>query len=190
MGFFSSKDKQIQGTEDTNDEQLTNYSKGQKILLQDTEPRFKESEQQIQNVSNETALKEAVRTIKWQDFSAESLTGIPCFRDAGMVGFSSMFILGSVTLLYHKNPTKAVNWSMCGLLLGSIVGWEQCRLMRKNSFKNAELAKAVVRNKPKPMLHNNNLSPEEVEELQKKATQRLLPENGSSSSTPFWKKFW
>ncbi|CCH62922.1 hypothetical protein TBLA_0I02660 [Henningerozyma blattae CBS 6284] len=178
MGFFSSNNSQDDKKTDENTE-LKNYSKGQRILLQDTEPKFQDNAPSINESARDTFNK-ALKTVSWDDFTLEKLTATPCFRDAGMVGFSSMFVLGGITLLYHKNPMKATNWSICGLLLGSIVGWEQCRITRTNSFKNAQIAKEIVKNKPKAMIN-----PKEHDE-------RLVNQwnhEDLTNSTP-WYKFW
>lgn len=140
---------------DVKDGQLTNYSRGQRILLEDTKPRFDNETSQSQlAVSREEAnFKKAWSSISKDDFSMAKLTTIPCFRDAGLIGFTCMFVTGAVTFLYHKNPTKSANWSVGGLLLGSVVGWEQCRLRRKRSFQVAQMAKDTVAAKQRPMLN-------------------------------------
>lgn len=134
---------------------MTNYSRGQKILLEDTDPRFNgEISQSERAVSREEAsFQRAWGTISRDDFSVAKLTMIPCFRDAGLIGFSCMFVTGAVTFLYHKNPSKSANWSVAGLLLGSIVGWEQCRLRRTKSFQVAQMARNTVAAKERPMMH-------------------------------------
>ncbi|QLL34813.1 hypothetical protein HG536_0H01880 [Torulaspora globosa] len=135
--------------------QLTNYSRGQRILLEDTKPRFngETSQSQLAVSQEEANFRRAWNSISKEDFSFGKLTAIPCFRDAGLVGFTCMFVTGAVTFLYHKNPTRAANWSVGGLLLGSVVGWEQCRLRRKRSFQVAQMARQTVAAKPKPMLN-------------------------------------
>ncbi|SCU95627.1 LANO_0E10880g1_1 [Lachancea nothofagi CBS 11611] len=130
-----------------------NSSAGKKYLLEDTEPRFaNESQSHYASAQEQASLRTAWDTVGWNDFSLQRLTQIPCFRDAGMSGFTSMFVLGSVMFLYHKNPGRAANWAVGGFMLGSIVGWEQCRLRRKKSFQTAQMAKNTVANKEKPML--------------------------------------
>lgn len=134
--------------------QLTNYSKGQKYLLEDTKPKFiNESSNEYAKRQEQASISEAWKTIQWNDFSIEKLISIPCFRDAGMTGFSSMVVVGTVMFLYHKNPARSANWSVGGFILGSIVGWEQCRMKRRRSFQIAQMAKQTVAAKEKPMLH-------------------------------------
>lgn len=163
MGWwpFGSKkvDELQEGREPTGnkekDSQLTNYSRGQKILLEDTNPRFNADTSQSDRAHSreEANFKRAWSTISREDFSLAKLTMIPCFRDAGLIGFSCMFVTGAVTFLYHKNPSKSANWSVGGLLLGSVVGWEQCRLRRKKSFQVAQMARNTVAAKERPMMN-------------------------------------
>ena len=139
---FKSNSTPQQQQEPQQEKPLTNYSPGQKILLQDTKPHFNDpaTAQQTKPVIDSQTFKQAWNTLSWKEFTPEKLTEIPCFRDAGMVGFSSLFVVGSLMFIYHKNPMKATNWGLGSLLLGSMVGWEQCRLKRKHSFEIAQLA--------------------------------------------------
>lgn len=159
--FGSKKGDESENTKETvgkreDGAQIANYSRGQKILLEDTSPRFNaEASQSERAVSKEEAnFERALSTISREDFSLAKLTMIPCFRDAGLIGFSCMFVTGAVTFLYHKNPSKSANWSVGGLLLGSVVGWEQCRLRRKKSFQVAQMARNTVAAKEKPMMNS------------------------------------
>ncbi|QLQ81930.1 hypothetical protein HG537_0G01840 [Torulaspora globosa] len=158
---FSGKQNEVEKSEDdglkndSRQEQLTNYSRGQRILLEDTKPRFNGeiSQSQLAVSQEEANFKKAWKSISKDDFSFGKLTAIPCFRDAGLIGFSCMFVTGAVTFLYHKNPSRSANWSVGGLLLGSVVGWEQCRLRRKRSFQVAQMARDTVAAKRRPMLN-------------------------------------
>ena len=143
-------------------EQLyTSYSKGQKILMRDTTPRFNPEGNPTQpQLSGTETFKAAMKSVSLSDFSFEKLTSIPCLRDAGMVGFSSFFVLGTLTFLIHKNPTRATNWAMGGLLLGSIVGWEQCRHKRQRSFDIAQVAIQSMNEKRK----HSHITEEEKEQ--------------------------
>lgn len=158
MGWWSKSENIPQepksGSSDSSEAAPASYSKGQKILLEDTSPKFNNemSQSQLANSREQISFKRAWDTVSWHDFSFAKLTAIPCFRDSGLVGFTSMFVTGGVTFLYHKNPSKAVNWSIGGLLLGSIVGWEQCRMRRKRSFQVAQMARETMAAKQKPML--------------------------------------
>lgn len=151
MGWFSSTtDKDAKADEPS---VPVSYSRGQKILLEDTKPKFVSDLSQSQKAEAQESkqLQKVWNSISTQDFTMERLSVIPCFRDAGMIGFSSMFVMGSVMFLYHKNVTRATNWAVGSLLFGSIVGWEQCRTRRRRSFETAERARATVATKEKPM---------------------------------------
>ncbi|EJS42316.1 cox20p [Saccharomyces arboricola H-6] len=193
--------QQQQQDKPNNEPVLTNYSRGQKILLEDTPPKFANdlSNSQLAKKQERASLKEAWDSVRWSDFSMERLTSIPCFRDAGMLGFSSMFLMGSIVFIYHKSPTKAMNWAMSSLILGSIVGWEQCRLKRQKSFQIAQLAKETVAKKEKPMLHSVPHDPTlpgqwEAAENEKQNQFRQSNQNKEAlqqaSSGRRWYKFW
>lgn len=165
----------------------SNYSKGQKILLEDTNPRFNNevSQRQKAHSQEEASFKRAWDTVKWEDFSLARLSMIPCFREAGLIGFTSMFVVGAVTFLYHKNPVRSANWSVSGLLLGSVVGWEQCRLKRKRSFQVAQMARDTVASKKKPMI--NTVSHDE--KLVKQWEGHTNGERPETKARP-WYKLW
>ncbi|ODV62752.1 Cox20p ASCRUDRAFT_24893, partial [Ascoidea rubescens DSM 1968] len=95
----------------------------------------------------------AFDSVRIDDFKVNNLVKLPCFRDAGIVGFSSMGVIGVVIFLFSKNPKKAVNWSVGSGLLGSTVGWEQCRAQRRRDLEHIRLAKEVVAKKEKPMMN-------------------------------------
>ncbi|GME81542.1 unnamed protein product [Ambrosiozyma monospora] len=81
-----------------------------------------------------------LRNLSLEDFQFAKLVQIPCFRDAGLIGFSTFFVFSSVMFLYHKNFRKSINWGFGGLMLGSIFGWEQCNHFRKQSSMAVQLA--------------------------------------------------
>ncbi|CAI4058568.1 hypothetical protein SKDZ_04G4370 [Saccharomyces kudriavzevii ZP591] len=191
-------EKQTQQERPDGEPVLTNYSRGQKILLEDTPPKFADdlSNSQLAKKQERATLKEAWDSIRWGDFSMQKLTSIPCFRDAGMLGFSSMFLMGSVIFIYHKSPTKAANWAMSSLILGSIVGWEQCRLKRQKSFQIAQLAKETVAKKEKPMLRNVPHDPalpgqweaaKNEKQIQFQQSNQYLSQTAPEKK---WYKFW
>ena len=99
-----------------------------------------------------------------------------------------MFVTGGVTFLYHKNPSKAVNWSIGGLLLGSIVGWEQCRMRRKRSFQVAQMARETMAAKQRPMVkkmgHDERLKNQWDEDR-----DGYGDDNQNQKRKP-WYKFW
>ncbi|SCU81221.1 LAMI_0B05248g1_1 [Lachancea mirantina] len=172
------------------DRQSQNYTGGRRFLLEDTTPRFSDSSQsQAARKREEASLQQAWNTVSWQDFSLERLTAIPCFRDAGMSGFASMFVAGSVMFLYHKNPARAANWAVGAFMLGSIVGWEQCRLKRKRSFHVAQMARDAVAAKERPMLHEPVNDKRVLKEWEGHTTA-TTPSSSVASSPKPWYKFW
>lgn len=169
----------------------SNYSKGQKILLEDIDPRFdsETSQRQMAHSQEEANLKKALDSIKVEDFSFAKLSMIPCFRDAGLIGFTSMFVSGTVTFLYHKNPLRSANWSVAGLLLGSVVGWEQCRLKRKRSFQVGQMARDTIASKKRPMLNSVKHEEKLVQQWEGHKNGERLVEAVSEKKSP-WYKFW
>ncbi|GME87371.1 unnamed protein product [[Candida] boidinii] len=128
------------------------------VFLEDIPPKFEDkSQRQLQNAQNQQQqqqqpgmgqqIKEAFNTISVDDFKFESISKIPCFREAGLSGFSAMFVFGTVMLFYHKDFRRAANWGFGGLMLGSIFGWEQCNNTRRNGLKNVQLAQEKFQQK-------------------------------------------
>ena len=106
--------------------------------LEDLPPKFEDKEPVSRR---EPTLIDAAKQIKLSDFSVERFIGMPCFREAMITGFQAMGVLGTVTFLIHKNVSRSLNWSVCGFFLGNVVGWEQCRSIRRRSFQMMEKAK-------------------------------------------------
>lgn len=177
----------------------TNYTPGQKILLRDTPAKFQDSSSE--NVPDQSEMmKQAWDTISREDFTLDKLSTIPCFRDAIMVGFASMVALGSSMAVFHGRSrsslgttvywNKIINWSIGGLLFGSIIGWEQCRLKRRRSFEIAQLAMDTVKRKKRPMLH-----PSKDNDSENSTRDELLKEwgehpNDVTKNEKHWYKFW
>lgn len=113
-------------------------------LLEDLPPKF-EDEEPIH--SQHLTFVNALQKILLEDFTIDHYVSMPCFREAMLTGFQAMGVLGAVTFIIHKNPSRSVNWSVCGFFLGSVVGWEQCRSIRKRSFQTVEAAKQANQEK-------------------------------------------
>ncbi|CAM9024225.1 unnamed protein product [Wickerhamomyces anomalus] len=143
----------------------------QTLLLEDTEPRFNNGP------SNPSLpIKEAVDSIKADDFSFNGLVKIPCLREALMTGISSLGVLGTIIFIAQKSPTKAANWGVGGFLLGSTVSWEQCRSKRRKEQAFAAKARETVAAKERPMMHK----PEE------KITEEVAKSRAEASS--WWRR--
>lgn len=141
-----------------------------KTFLEDLPPKFQETEandklrkesQIATQMQQKSTFKSAFETISANDFAFGNLVRIPCFRDAGLIGLSAMGVFSVTILLFTKKPATAANWGVGAGLLGSTVGWEQCRTRRKRSFENVEKAKATMRAKPRPMLHKKSEADED-----------------------------
>ncbi|CAK7891699.1 cytochrome c oxidase assembly protein Cox20p, mitochondrial [[Candida] anglica] len=113
--------------------------------LEDLPPKFEDNE--TTSYQEDPTYTNVLSTIKMSDFSPNNMVMIPCFRDAMLTGFSAMGVLGVVTLLIHKNAGKAANWAVGGFFLGNIVGWEQCRSIRRKGFQNMERARQINQEK-------------------------------------------
>ncbi|KAL7667010.1 Cytochrome c oxidase assembly protein COX20, mitochondrial [[Candida] zeylanoides] len=118
--------------------------------LEDLPPKFEDKE--TAPVRPEATVAGVLPTVKLADFAPANMVMIPCFRDAMLTGFSAMGVLGVVTFLIHKNAAKAFNWSVGGFFLGNIVGWEQCRSIRRKSFHTMERARQLNQEKNKKKL--------------------------------------
>jgi len=119
----------------------------QPLLLEETEPRFNNGP-----AKPRFPLKQAVDSIKPEEFSFQAFVKIPCFREALMTGISSLAVLGTIIFIAQKSPKKATNWAFGGFLLGSTVSWEQCRSKRRKEMEFAAKARETVANKERPML--------------------------------------
>ncbi|EMG47291.1 COX20 Cytochrome c oxidase assembly protein COX20 [Candida maltosa Xu316] len=135
-------------------------------FLEDLPPKFEDSEPiPHQRQEREATLIDAARQIKLSDFTIERFIGMPCFREAMITGFQAMGVLGVVTFLIHKNVKKSLNWSVGGFFLGNVIGWEQCRSLRRRSFHMIEKAKLEREEKNKKKW--SEMSLEDDEDLQK-----------------------
>ncbi|KAK6201607.1 cytochrome oxidase, 20 [Scheffersomyces amazonensis] len=130
-------------------------------FLEDLPPKFEDMDpssalanksrrqQQQYEQERQATLMDAASKLSLSDFTVERFLGMPCFREAMITGFQSMGVLGAVTFLIHKNFSRSFNWSMCGFFLGNIVGWEQCRSLRRRSFQMMEEARRKKEEKNK-----------------------------------------
>ncbi|KAI5950179.1 COX20 [Candida jiufengensis] len=139
-------------------------------FLEDLPPKFEDSPPQQNRpppLQKQPTLADAARTIKFSDFSVDRFVTMPCFREAMITGFQAMGVLGVITFLIHKNPSKALNWSMGGFFLGNLVGWEQCRSLRRRSFEMVEKAKHDKEEKHKKKWEEMQKSQSTKEDLEK-----------------------
>lgn len=140
MGWFSKTPSKVSPVSEYKDEIHDNPSQ----YLEDLRPKFEDSEP---SHTKQPTYTDAFKRLTLNDFTLESYISMPCFREAMLTGFQSMGVLGMVTFLIHKNLPRSANWSVCGFFLGSVVGWEQCRSMRKKSFQTVEAARMANQDK-------------------------------------------
>lgn len=126
-------------------------------LLEDLPPKF-EDQEPIEQPDQMSAYREAFNRFKITDLNPTTFANMPCFREAMMTGFQAMAVLGGVTFLVHKNPSKSLNWGVCGFFLGNIIGWEQCRSLRKKSFQTMERARQANQQKNEKKWEENTKS--------------------------------
>lgn len=117
-------------------------------FLEDLPPKF-EDRSNGKPEAPKPSVSQTLKNIKLEDFAIEKLIAIPCFREAGISGFTVMAAFGSVMFFYHKNINKAVNWAYGGFFIGSIFGWEQCNSVRRNSQMTAAVAKQAYEERQK-----------------------------------------
>ncbi|KAG5417958.1 COX20 [Candida metapsilosis] len=122
----------------------------QQQYLEDLPPKFEDSESPSSTSSQvrpsskappQPTFTDAARSIHLSDFTIDRFINMPCFREAMITGFQAMGVLGVITFLIRKDLSKSLNWSVGGFFLGNMVGWEQCRSLRRKSMQMMEKAK-------------------------------------------------
>lgn len=131
MGWFSGSPSKVSTVTEAVENRPQQY-------LEDLPPKFEDSEP---SARKEATYAQALSQVKLSDFTMSQFVMMPCFREAMLTGFQAMGVLGTVTFLVHKNPMRSFNWAMCGFFLGNVVGWEQCRSIRRRSFETVEKAR-------------------------------------------------
>lgn len=140
MGWFSS----VPARSSTAREVTPEEAQGRTQLLEDLEPKFEDASPQSRR---QPTVREAFQQLQWSDLTLERYFGMPCFREAMLTGFQAMGVLGVVTLLIHKSPSRSAKWGFGVFFLGSFVGWEQCRSLRRRSFATVEKARQANQEK-------------------------------------------
>ncbi|RLV92469.1 Cytochrome c oxidase protein 20 mitochondrial [Spathaspora sp. JA1] len=139
MGWFSS------GKPPATVSVVSEFKPEQPKFLEDLPPKFEDNSPNGQTNTlpppKPPTVLDIMGHISMSDFTIDRFVNMPCFREAMITGFQAMGVLGVVTFLIHKNFQKSFNWSIGGFFLGNLVGWEQCRSLRRRSFEVMEQAK-------------------------------------------------
>ncbi|CAH6719866.1 cytochrome c oxidase assembly protein Cox20p, mitochondrial [[Candida] jaroonii] len=136
-------------------------------FLEDLPPKFDDSNQQKQPSPQEITYWSVLKQIKLSDFTVERFAKMPCFKEAMMTGFQAMAVLGGATLVIQRNVNRSVHWSVCGFLLGNILGWNQCRSIRKKQLETMDKARRVNREKVAKKWENEDDKDERLEQFKK-----------------------
>lgn len=158
MGWFTSVPSKISPVTEAKDSGINQTTQ----LLEDLPPKFEDSEP---SHAKQTTYGEAIQSLRFSDISFDKYIQMPCFREAMLTGFQAMGVLGVVTFLIHKNPGRSANWGVCGFFLGNVIGWEQCRSLRRKSFQNVEAAKAANHEKLRKRFQDASGSDESLEKF-------------------------
>lgn len=135
MGWFGGAPSKISTVSEVPD---ITQSPNAPQYLEDLTPKFEDNEPKHKQ---QPTYADAFLKVKLSDFTIDNFVAMPCFREAMLTGFQAMGVLGVVTFLVHKNPARSANWAISGFFLGNVVGWEQCRSLRRKSFQTVEAAR-------------------------------------------------
>lgn len=149
MGWFQTKPSTVSAVSEIESREKPYKSP----LLEDLPPKFEDDQPPTRPRST---LMDAISQISLQDISFEHYVSMPCFRESMLTGFQAMGVLWFVTFVIHKNPSKSVHWNIGGFFLGSAVGWEQCRSIRRRSFETVEAARRAKEIKNRERLATDN----------------------------------
>ncbi|KAG7664566.1 COX20 [[Candida] subhashii] len=116
----------------------------QQQFLEDLPPKFQDDvPPQHRPIKQQPTIIDVLKDIKLSDFTIERFTGMPCFREGMITGFQAMSVLGIVTFFIRKNISQSMNWAVGGFFLGNVLGFEQCRSVRRRSYMAIEKAKQL-----------------------------------------------
>ncbi|GEQ72715.1 hypothetical protein JCM33374_g6402 [Metschnikowia sp. JCM 33374] len=160
MGWFGGAPAKVSAVKELKESEFTSQAQ----YLDDLPPKFEDREP---THAKQPSYKDALQNLKLSDFTLENYVTMPCFREAILTGFQSMGVLGFVTFFIHKNPRRSANWAVCGFFLGSVVGWEQCRSMRKKSFQTVEAARIANQEKAQRRHEENSANDETFDQFNK-----------------------
>lgn len=151
MGWFGSSPSKVST--------VSEYTAPQPTYLEDLPPKFEDVAPASPLEERQATLVDAAKQFKWSDLTVDRFVTMPCFREAMITGFQAMGVLGTVTFLIHKNPTRSFNWAVCGFFMGNVVGWEQCRSIRRKQFQMMDKARAKKEEHNMKKLHDKEDDP-------------------------------
>jgi cytochrome c oxidase assembly protein subunit 20 len=169
MGWWPFSRGSIDQTQQQGQQQGQEQPRKQQLFIDDVPPKYAEASTvgvvgtstgtgtgtpQQYSVSKE--VRAYLSTLTLEQFMLSNLVQIPCFRDAGLAGFSCFFVFSSVIYVYHRSIRRAANWGFGGLLLGSIFGWEQCNNQRRQGQMAVKLAQQRFENKTNNSTEKDN----------------------------------
>ncbi|XBW36499.1 hypothetical protein QEN19_002076 [Hanseniaspora menglaensis] len=117
-------------TQDEFEEQLTNYTPGQKIIMREDQRKYKELTKLSEKDPTLSKNQLLLNSFNFEDFKFNNLLEVSCFRQSMLLGLSTGIGLGAVIFITSKTVKKTTNWSLIGFFSGSIFGWEKCRYQR------------------------------------------------------------
>lgn len=145
---------------------------------------------------NHINLYETLQNMNWsEEFRLNKLLHIPCFRDAGLIGITSMTVVCTTLYITQlRNNTLSrfglFNWSMTSLIFGSILGWEQCRYHRRKNQLITDVAIETVKNKRRPMLTQDTLQDSANRALLQSEWNEHRNDTETKEGSTSWYKFW
>lgn len=161
MGWFSgSTPSKVSVVTEVKEEKPANES-GK--FLDDLPPKFDD----VEPTHRDNTMMSAVHELKLSDITVERYLSMPCFREAMITGFQAMGVLSGVTFLVRKNLGRSLHWGVGGFFLGNVIGFEQCRSIRRRSFQTVERAKQknMEKNEKKWKEHNEDDQLEKFQEF-------------------------
>lgn len=165
-------------TQDEFEEQLTNYTPGQKIIMREDQRKFKEMTKLTEENPNLTKSQLLLNSFDFADFKFKNLLEVSCFRQSMLLGLSAGLGLGTVIFVTSKTVKKTTNWALIGFFSGSIFGWEKCRYQRSQQLD--------IEKKLKEFQHQQKLKSLEKEQKMKMNENKIQEVDQKKK----WYKFW
>lgn len=164
-------------TQDEFEEQLTNYTPGQNIIMREDQRKYKELTELSKKDPTLSQNQLLLSSFNLDDFKFKNLLEVSCFRQSMLLGLSTGLGLGTVIFITSKTVSKTTNWALIGFFSGSIFGWEKCRYQRSQQMD--------IEKKLKEFQHQQKLKSLEKEQKMVEEATRAANEQKKK-----WYKFW